>query len=309
MGLYEMIFRSLNHFKFVTTRRFFIEPADQNYILARWMLINGFYPEYFWQSSQAVEKYLKAGIAVNNIPASRNHDLLKLYKEHIRIYKELAFRNFQKPEEMRADIWRDESVERFVSRIDHMGNPNTRYGLISWWREPDDLFKLDQLCWNLRRLSIGIDWIVGQDFSIRDDVESHKGSTYRAALTSEPDLLPRGGIDDLSKSVFHTGETRGEILHCWNFEFRGAAAHRSKPPVSGLVPRIGPLANSLLSLYWDFLSAVDDAGAPKAIHPIFLAGMRWLINHIQIERQARKAIVASLELERPVWIPTAESAA
>jgi hypothetical protein len=60
-----MFSTSLNHFKSVFAAQFFVVPADRNYFLARFTRINGIPEEFWWQSLQAIEKYLKAGLVLN----------------------------------------------------------------------------------------------------------------------------------------------------------------------------------------------------------------------------------------------------
>ncbi|WP_081649731.1 HEPN domain-containing protein [Fodinicurvata sediminis] len=293
-----MQLNSLNHFKSVTSNKFFITPADQNYILARWMLCNGFYPEYFWQASQAIEKYLKASLILNNYSVKKiGHNLSNLYSAHCSVTGELAFKLFEKPKMLNQDKWRNEDVSHFISNVMSMGDPNTRYGLLNWWRNPDDLFKLDQICWNLRRLTIGLDWFIGEDFQISQDIEHKYGSTYRYVLIEDPTFLPRGEINDLDKEVFHFGDTRADILHSWNFEFDREVSDRTKQAPPTLAPLIGPIQNSYLGLYWEKLIEVDNSGNLKKLDPIFREGMEWLIQFIPLG-PAQKYIREKLDIAR-----------
>lgn len=91
-------YHSLNHLKSVAAGKLLVKPADDNYILARWMLINGFYPEYFWQAAQAIEKYLKAGVLLNERSTkTHGHDLIKLNIDHAEIFGSLMPIDFIKP--------------------------------------------------------------------------------------------------------------------------------------------------------------------------------------------------------------------
>ena len=47
--------------------------------------------------------------------------------------------------------WIDESVERFIRRVNEMGDPNNRYMLYGFNVWSEDLFKLDQTIWKIRR--------------------------------------------------------------------------------------------------------------------------------------------------------------
>lgn len=100
-----------------------------------------------------------------------------------------------------------------------MGNPYSRYGSLNWWRYPDDLFKLDQLCWNLRRLTIALDWVIGDDYELHEWETEHKGKTYKQVFSDFPEFLPRNEISGLDKKVSTELNTRADILCELNFEF------------------------------------------------------------------------------------------
>lgn len=61
--------------------RSFRDVADQDYIAARLSFKHGLYPQFHWQSLQAIEKYIKAILLLNRIKAKDiNHDLEKAMK-------------------------------------------------------------------------------------------------------------------------------------------------------------------------------------------------------------------------------------
>lgn len=161
---------SLNHFKSVFAHKFFVHPADSNYFIARLTRIFGLHEEFYWQSMQCIEKYLKASLITNDIDTRKiRHRISEAFDIHRNNFGALAISDFIKPADLKEQHWRAETPERFVNRIEQYGHPDTRYGLVSWSNEPSDLFKLDQLVFSIRRLTIGLDWIVGQDWQLDSD--------------------------------------------------------------------------------------------------------------------------------------------
>lgn len=293
-----MEIESLNHFKSVTVHQFFIEPADNDYLLARWMLINRF-SGHFWHVSQAIEKYLKAGLVINDCSVKKwSHSILKLYEEHLKVFDGLALRNFSKPDGLNLEFWADEAVEGFILRINRMGSPDSRYGLTSWSKREDDLFKIDQLIWSLRRLTIGLNWCRGSDFdpSYPDPLFAHQ--TYLDALLADAALEPRGSIKGLKHKLFEIGPEYGDLLHSWNYSFRRNEADISKPIPTHVVPNYGSFLNSYLTIYWEILNAKDTTGKPQPLDPLFIQGMNWLIDKIKLQKKVEDAIKAQLALKR-----------
>ena len=291
-------FDSLNDFKFSTAYEFFVAPADRDYLFARWLFINGF-PEFFWHASQAVEKYLKAGLVLNGEKLKKgNHDIESLYKKHCQIFDTLAFKCFTKPLELSVEFWRDSTVDLFVKRINDMGNPDSRYGLVSWHRRNCDLFKFDQLCWHLRRLTIGLNWNVNEDFPCEPAIKRFAGKTYREVLTENPTAQPRGTIGNLTKTIVGTGPLMSDLFHAWNFEFLRDEVDLSKAIPNSLKPQLGPFKNSILFLYWKALTQTDSSGALLGLSENFKDGMQWLVSSIKLNTDLEKEIRAKLEVKR-----------
>src|SRR5688572_2300053 len=72
--------------KKVIIDRLFLTTADNDYVTARLCYFNRHYQGFFWNSAQALEKYLKASLLFNNCSALSDdkgkeygHDLIRLY--------------------------------------------------------------------------------------------------------------------------------------------------------------------------------------------------------------------------------------
>lgn len=281
----DRFFNTLNHFKAVASYEFYVAPADQNYILSRLMFVSGFYPEAFWQAAQTIEKYLKAIIALNGAPKSKgSHRICDLYGEVLGIAGCILFEDFKKPDSLNPAIWRDERVDQFIKRIEQVGSPDARYGLTGWYRFSDDIFKLDQLVFSLRRLTVGLDWIIGEDWDVDEKYSRINGRSYRDALCKDCAFEPRGDIAYLNDEVYSLGTTKADILHSWNFEFFRSNEDVQKPAPRAVAPSIGPARNSFLSICWDQLHKSGP------IDPDFRNGMVWLVDSIKLEKNIKAEI-------------------
>lgn len=301
MGNYfprERFYHSLNHFKSFTAAKFFVAPADNDYLLARWMFLNGF-PEFFWHASQAIEKYLKAGLVLNghNIKKA-SHNLDGLYLKHCEILKDVAFKELTAPTKLNPALWADQSVKDFIYKIGDFGSTNSRYGLTSYSWMSDDLYKLDQVCWALRRLSVGLDWVVDDDFPCGAAMEIHAGKTYREALTKDGSALPRSAIKKLDDKLHDLGPTRSDLLHSFNFSYRRNDSDISKPSPKKAHTKYGSGRNSYLSVYLEELERKNSDGKLEGLHPTFKEGMKWLIENIFISKEAKLDITRLMNAKR-----------
>lgn len=240
---------SLNHFKSVATHDFFVLPADQNYFLARFTRIYGFAGEFWWQSLQAIEKYLKAGLLLNGVSVkkSKGHEIFALWEEHSSILGELAVTSFVMPALLHDDFWRPQTVGDFIHDVETQRQPDSRYGLVSHREQMDDLFELDQLVVELRRCTIGLDWIVGRDWP-ENELEEYKDRTYRDVILEKPDYQVRPIIPP--KATLNVGgDDITDLFHSWNFAFSRGPEDLSRKPTANLIPMLS-FTNSSLFYYF-----------------------------------------------------------
>jgi HEPN domain-containing protein len=115
--------------------RCFRDVADQDYIAARLSFRSGLYPQFYWQSLQALEKYFKAIFLFNRIKATDiGHDLHKA----IEYIDDLPF-----------SIEMCERTEEFIKIVSNYGE--NRYFVTSYEVEGPKLSELDQAVWEIRR--------------------------------------------------------------------------------------------------------------------------------------------------------------
>jgi len=137
----------LNHFKSVFAHKFFVAPSDRNYFFARFAKAYGINEEFWWQALQIIEKLFKAGLVLNGVSVKKGykHDIENLWCKHKEVFGDLAVTDLRKPEKLSERFWTDCPLENFIARVNQMGNPDSRYGLLSYCNRTDDLFKFDQL--------------------------------------------------------------------------------------------------------------------------------------------------------------------
>jgi len=192
----------------------FITTADDNYVTARWCFHRNLNVDFFWLAVHCVEKYLKAVLLLNGRPAKNfGHDINQLYAEVLKVAGDLLPPGPVKPERMPPSMWREETFEQFIGRLYRDGQADNRYQLYGYSKMPEDLWKLDQLVFNIRRLCRPLDASVmktniasGPNISHRDSL---KENPKRWTLHSRLEDALEGKIDEEVKAA----------ATLWNFPF------------------------------------------------------------------------------------------
>lgn len=131
--------------------RMFVATADQNYALARLAYFNQFDLDFFWLSLHAIEKYLKAILLLNRHSAKGyGHNLRGLHSAVKKLYPKLVFGPLVDPK-IKDLRWHDSSVGDFLVRLNEYGHASNRYLTYGYTVMLDDLMKVDQLVWSIRR--------------------------------------------------------------------------------------------------------------------------------------------------------------
>lgn len=166
---------SIDDLKDKYIRAIFIDTADEDYVLARWLFFNRLHRHFWWSAAQSVEKYLKASLVLNGVSVKNySHDIIKLFEELCSVdgARELIPEEFIKPDQVPIfneikSSWGSGSVDDFIARLAKHGDPNNRYDYIGIEITRGDLFKLDQFVFVLRNLSV----------NLKEFVTSHDGIT------------------------------------------------------------------------------------------------------------------------------------
>lgn len=133
-------------------RDMFVDTADQNYVLARWCFQMGMQSDFLWNATHCLEKYLKAILLYNGMPAKEGgHNAHKLYLKVKEFAEDLLPGTLIQPDQAQGQ-WAEENAESYVCRIYQNGDAPVRYNVFGYFLMGADLFKLDQVVFALRRM-------------------------------------------------------------------------------------------------------------------------------------------------------------
>lgn len=156
--------KSLMALKRDITYELFVKTAEQTYVVARWCFLNGLYLDFYWNGAQALERVMKAVLLYNGESAikpenggSFGHDLSFLFDAVAEISGDLLPDNLRQPDDLDIHHWTEERTSDFIERINNEGDPNNRYNIFGFVQRPEDLYKLDQTLFALRRLCLDLD--------------------------------------------------------------------------------------------------------------------------------------------------------
>lgn len=145
----------------------FVDPGDDNYVMARIAYHNGLYQDFFWNAAQAAEKYLKASLLLNRETLIKSngynkfgHDLGRLFRKVDTYAGEFFPDTLCRPEQLGDLHWREETPLVFVERLNAAGDPSARYNVHGYTKRWEDLCHLDQFLWAARRVAFHLDQVV-----------------------------------------------------------------------------------------------------------------------------------------------------
>lgn len=183
--------------------KMFVSTADDNYILARWCYLERLNVDFFWLSLHALEKYMKAALLLNE-KSSRgySHNICKLYQDTCQLAGDLI-QPLKRPHWW-TGVWREGPNEAFVERINYWGDPHNRYNVLGHAREAEELFKLDQLVFILRRLCQVLD-----AYAVPKNIPVSMRPTFRDQLARDLKKWELSSSGNLEKTI---AGKRGEGL-------------------------------------------------------------------------------------------------
>lgn len=134
----------------------FIEPADHDYLAARSLAIGGLHRSFFWSAAQAVEKYLKAFLLLNNVSVKKfSHNLVGLLTEAGKA--ESGFGDIDLAPHTALTLPTEVlpltrfTRASFIAELEKYGSPNNRYNKYGSIYDTGHLFALDSLVYHLRK--------------------------------------------------------------------------------------------------------------------------------------------------------------
>ncbi len=158
-----------------------------------------------------------------------------------------------------------------------MGQPDCRYGLVSYSNSTDDLFKLDQLFYELRRRTIGLEWIVGSNWN-DDFLRGFYGQPYRNVI----EQLPHYQIREMNvpTGAFEVVGSNLEDIHfSWNCPFARTVQDIEKPAPTSVATTFPGSGNSYLFLLWNELNG-------KTITQETREQVSWLLDNVWVGKDA-----------------------
>lgn len=257
----------------------FIATADENYVLARWSFHQHLNVDFFWLAVHALEKYLKAILLLNGESAkSYSHDVVKLFASVTPLAPELLPAVLAKPEDRMPDqYWHTEQVADFIARLYRDGQADNRYQLFGYSRQPEDLWKLDQVVFVIRRICRPL-----EAYELGKPLDGAGNFSNREILGKYPQRWRLNArLEDTMSGK--RGEELMRAALTWNFPF--APADFKHPPVSYTSSTQNPV---LLRRLYDPL----EAGSAHFSHNDAL--WRWVKDNIQLP----KALITEIESER-----------
>jgi hypothetical protein len=168
-------------------RTMFVHTADENYILARIAFHFHLDWNFFWLSAHSLEKYFKATLLMDDRAASKfSHNLVRLHDAVLQLCPAPMYAPFVEPA-IDGLHWRKCSVREYLTRLDEMGSPDNRYGIYGYSTDLDDLCKVDQLVWAVRRHCRRFKRELPGSDHVPDEVDILRRKPQRWAIN---DLLP-----------------------------------------------------------------------------------------------------------------------
>ena len=213
--------------------RCFRDTADADYIAARLCYRSALISQFHWLALQAMEKYLKAILLINRIPARNvRHDLSKA----IALCQKLPF-----------DLELFPDTRKFIAHIDEFGSD--RYLTQSYCIYGLKLLELDKAVWDLRRYCR----VVNFDQELPDGSSKNMLEPYLAMIkAAETNPLNAGLVGGHLESILERKDhpSRGALI--WQNAF-----FYSRPRKTVKVPRWSSGVNSPLSMYPEILKEVE----------------------------------------------------
>ncbi|QYE37213.1 HEPN domain-containing protein (plasmid) [Polymorphobacter sp. PAMC 29334] len=181
---------SLRILKTNLVHELFVRTADENYITARWCVINDLNTDFLWLSVHALEKYLKSVLLVNGKSSkSYGHDIVKLYAEVKTLAGDLLPDKLEKPVNLNIHHWFERTPDEFMDHLLRNGNADNRYLIYGYVIHDSDLHMLDQMIFAVRRLICPIN----DRMFPRDDPGAPK-VTHRDILKRQPEYYGSMGM-------------------------------------------------------------------------------------------------------------------
>jgi hypothetical protein len=253
----------------------FLATADENYVAARWCYQHGLRVDFFWLAVHNLEKYMKAALLLNGLTAKGyGHDIVKLYADVRPLAPELLPSNLAKPSQYELDHWYAETTEKFIERLYRDGRADNRYQLFGYNLHMEDLFKVDQVIFAIRRLCQPLE----THFLIKKMPGVPDQSRRERMIKDHPSSVNlRSKLEEVASG--QRGETLRQALLNWNFPF--APFNYPHMPISYSTASRNPI---LVRRLYDPLETGPQSFANADVL------WQWVKDNIQLSKELQKEI-------------------
>ncbi|WP_299561178.1 HEPN domain-containing protein [uncultured Sulfitobacter sp.] len=150
----ELSERGKDAFFSLVVQRFF-DKADEDYVTARFLFLNRLYSQFPWVACQALEKYLKAALLLRYEIAERKHNLKSNFSKlnqcsgvsFPRMIEAPSGFNFLLEQQNpcgKSKRWNYRmQTSQFISKLEKMGSPSSRYNQTNISIEHYDIHRFD----------------------------------------------------------------------------------------------------------------------------------------------------------------------
>lgn len=280
-----IVSKNIDIFKSISVQMMFTEAAEKDYMFARFPKMHGIYSEFWWKAAQTVEKCLKAIILLNGGSVKKyRHDLSAMFDDQKSILSDMALSELTKPEKLNPALWYDESLAHFIGRIAHLGDPDSRYGLIPIYGYRGDLFKFDELYFQLRRRCYCMDRVIGDnDAHVSDTFGVFCGKTFGEVIRENPRLINQYNLVN-GHGIVWNFETVSDINKKWNVSFEDDDSEflNGKPPAA--IAALSPgFENTLLTSIYESIENPNNVFDPEQARQ----NINWLLANVIIPKDAK----------------------
>ncbi len=250
--------------------RMFKDAADEDYLVARWAAKLGLSHQFYWSAQQAIEKYIKATLLLNDLEAkSKNHEIVSLFNRIFDFSGDLLPcllcppSIFPDVDEVRK--FRFQPFVEFIQHIEKLGNPDIRYRHFSVVFSGYDLHKFDEACFLIRRLCMPLDLLYGPT-----------GETYRQylSLNRRHQIHNEFSFESLSRTREHP-----EIIDY--LKWRNFSFYWEHAVDQGAISTRRSMQNSAISMYLKVAGEGTEA-------------VKWLLEKAQFKKDEKIEMLAHL---------------
>lgn len=135
----------------------FVVPGDEDYLLSRLLSQKGLKRGFYWAAAQAVEKYFKALLLMNDVGVKnfKNHPLKQLYKAATNIDNSLLSLDISPHPSIHVEDdlshhIKKFSLQQFIEELEKHGDADNRYNAFGVEYNTGHLFAMDSLSFQLR---------------------------------------------------------------------------------------------------------------------------------------------------------------